>query len=119
MFLRGELDASAMPVRDTKRRGEKCRPDRPTSGGPMAWGGTSASACSSLSTRRGDHRLLLRVRLHQSSAIDRDLLRPAHEPDPRATSVGSAAAGPYVTDKGFDEGEENHRRGGSSATERV
>jgi len=32
------------------------------------------------------------------------------EPNPsRAPSVGSAAAGPYVTDKGF-EGEENYRR---------
>ncbi len=32
-----------------------------------------------------------------------------HRPDPRLTSVGSMARGPYVTDKGF-EGEENHRR---------
>jgi hypothetical protein len=32
-----------------------------------------------------------------------------HRPNPRLPSVGSAAAGPYVADKGF-EGEENHRR---------
>ncbi len=32
-----------------------------------------------------------------------------HRPNPRLPSVGSPAAGPYVTDKGF-EGEENHRR---------
>jgi hypothetical protein len=31
------------------------------------------------------------------------------EPDDRLASVGSAALGPYVSDKGF-EGEENHRR---------
>jgi hypothetical protein len=31
------------------------------------------------------------------------------EPNPRVPSVGSAATGPYVTDKGL-EGEENHRR---------
>src|SRR5215218_3084516 len=32
-----------------------------------------------------------------------------HRPNPRLSSVGSPAAGPYVADKGF-EGEENHRR---------
>ena len=32
-----------------------------------------------------------------------------HQPNSRLTSVGSAAMGPYVADKGF-EGEENHRR---------
>ncbi len=32
-----------------------------------------------------------------------------HRPDPGLSSAGSAAAGPYVTDKGF-EGEENRRR---------
>lgn len=32
-----------------------------------------------------------------------------HRPNSRLPSVGSAAAGPYVTDKGF-EGAENHRR---------
>src|ERR671932_2428458 len=32
-----------------------------------------------------------------------------HLPNPRLSSVGSPAAGPYVADKGF-EGEENHRR---------
>jgi hypothetical protein len=32
-----------------------------------------------------------------------------HRPNPRLSSVGSPATGPYVADKGF-EGEENHRR---------
>ena len=32
------------------------------------------------------------------------------EPNPGAPSVGSAAAGPYVSDKGFEGEEKNHRR---------
>ena len=38
------LDASAMPVRDAKRRGNGwLLPDMPTSAGPTAWAGTRAS----------------------------------------------------------------------------
>jgi hypothetical protein len=40
------------------------------------------------------------------------------EPDPGAPSVGSAATGPYVTDKGF-EGEERTIGAGSISTERA
>ena len=48
------LDTSAMPVRDAKRRGKGWLAGYAyTSGGPIAWGGTKAFACSSLSTRRG------------------------------------------------------------------
>ena len=58
----------------------------------------------------GHHRLWLRPRFHQRPTPGRDLLRPAlSEANPRLGSVGSAALGPYVADKGF-EGEENHRR---------
>jgi hypothetical protein len=51
------LDTSAMPVRDAKRtRSGEARDGllaTPTSGGPIAWGGTKAFACSSPSTQRG------------------------------------------------------------------
>jgi hypothetical protein len=48
------LDASAMPIRDAKRRGEGWLwPATLTSGGPTAWDGTRVSACSLPSTPPG------------------------------------------------------------------
>src|SRR5215216_891407 len=56
------------------------------------------------------HGLRLLCRFRPRPAGGRDLLRhPPPTGSPRLPSVGSAAAGPYVTDKGF-EGEDNHRR---------
>ena len=52
-------------------------PATPSSGGPTAWGGTKALACSSPSIRRGGYRLGLRLRFHQGPAVGRNLLRPA------------------------------------------
>jgi hypothetical protein len=48
--------------------------------------------------------------LHHRPAVGRDVLFAARaRPNPRLGSVGSAALGPYVVDKGF-EGAKNHRR---------
>jgi DDE family transposase len=104
------LDSSAMPVRDAKRRGE---------------GWLAGSADIGWSNRLGWYegfRLLVATDptgvitgfgFSAASATDQQVAETffatRHRPNPRLPSVGSAAAGPYVTDKGF-EGEENHRR---------
>jgi len=104
------LDSSAMPVRDAKRRGA----------GWMA-GNADIGWSNGLGWYEG-FRLL--VALNPTGVItgfgfacastkDQPLAETffalRREPNPRVPSVGSAATGPYVTDKGF-EGEENHRR---------
>jgi hypothetical protein len=104
------LDASAMLVRDAKRRGA----------GWLA-GYADIGWSNSLGWYEG-FRLLVAVNpagvitgfgFACASTKDQPLAETFFalrcEPNPRAPSVGSAAAGPYVTDKGF-EGEENHRR---------
>ncbi|MCA1740820.1 MAG: transposase [Actinobacteria bacterium] len=104
------LDSSAMPVRDAKRRG----------GGWLA-GYADIGWSNSLGWYEG-FRLLVAVNsvgmitgfgFASASTKDQPLAETffaaRHEPNPRLASVGSAALGPYVTDKGF-EGEENHRR---------
>jgi len=104
------LDASAMPIRDAKRRGE----------GWLA-GYADIGWSNSLGWYEG-FRLLVAVNptgvitgfgFCPASTKDQPLAETFFalrcEPNPRAPSVGSAAAGPYVSDKGF-EGEENHRR---------
>ncbi len=104
------LDSSAMPVRDAKRRGE---------------GWLAGSADIGWSNRLGWYegfRLLVAVDptgvitgfgFSAASATDQQVAETffavRHQPNSRLTSVGSAAMGPYVADKGF-EGEENHRR---------
>ena len=104
------LDSSAMPVRDAKRRGE---------------GWLAGQSDIGWSNRLGWYegfRLLLAVDpvgiitgfgFAPASAKDQSLAETffavRHRADSRLASVGSAARGPYVTDKGF-EGEENHRR---------
>ena len=104
------LDSSAMPVRDAKRRGAGwlagLRRHRMVQQPGMVRGFPSARRRRS---HGGDHRLRLLLRLHRRPAGGRDLLRRAGSPNPRMASVGSAASGPYVADKGF-EGAENHRR---------
>lgn len=104
------LDTSAMPIRDAKRRGA----------GWLA-GYADIGWSNSLGWYEG-FRLLVAVDptgvitgfgFAGASTKDQPLAETFFalrcEPNPRAPSVGSAAAGPYVTDKGF-EGEENYRR---------
>jgi hypothetical protein len=104
------LDTSAMPVRDAKRRGA----------GWLA-GYADIGWSNSLGWYEG-FRLLVAVNptgvitgfgFACASTKDQSLAEtffaPRREPNPRAPSAGSAAGGPYVTDKGF-EGEENYRR---------
>jgi hypothetical protein len=104
------LDSSAMPVRDAKRRGEGWL----TGLADIGWS-------NSLGWYEG-FRLLVAVNptgvitgfgFCAASATDQQVAETffavRHRPNPRLSSVGSPAAGPYVTDKGF-EGEENHRR---------
>ncbi len=104
------LDSSAMPVRDAKRRG----------GGWLA-----GLADIGWSNRLGWYegfRLLVATDptgvitgfgFCAASATDQQAAETffavRHRPNRRLSSVGSAAAGPYVADKGF-EGEENQRR---------
>ena len=104
------LDSSAMPIRDAKRRGE----------GWLA-GFSDIGWSNSLGWYEG-FRLL--VAINPSGVITGFGFSPAStkdqplaetffalraEPSQRLPSVGSAALGPYVADKGF-EGQENHRR---------
>jgi hypothetical protein len=104
------LDTSAMPVRDAKRRGA----------GWMA-GQADIGWSNGLGWYEG-FRLLVAVNpagmitgfgFACASIKDQPLAETffalRREPNSRAPSVGSAGAGPYVTDKGF-EGEQNHRR---------
>jgi hypothetical protein len=106
------LDTSAMPVRDTLR--EEARdgwPATPTSGSPTDNGlvrGLPLARCGQPHWR--DHRLRPRRCFHQRPAVGlKTFFALRREPNPRAPSVGSAAAGPYLTDKGI-EGQENYRR---------
>jgi hypothetical protein len=104
------LDSSAMPIRDAKRRGEGWLAAR----ADIGWS-------NSLGWYEG-FRLLLAVNptgvitgfgFCAASATDQQVAETffaiRHRPNSRLPSVGSAAWGPYVADKGF-EGEENHRR---------
>ena len=104
------LDASAMPVRDAKRRGE----------GWLA-GYADIGWSNSLGCYEG-FRLLVAVNpaglitgfgFASASTKDQPLAETffalRSRPNPRLKSVGSPASGPYVLDKGF-EGEDNHRR---------
>ena len=104
------LGTSAMPVRDAKRRGE----------GWLA-GYADIGWSNGLGWYEG-FRLLVAVDptgvitgfgFASASTKDQPLaetfLALRARPNPRLQSVGSAASGPYVVDKGF-EGEDNHRR---------
>jgi len=104
------LDSSAMPVRDAKRRG----------GGWLA-GFANIGWSNSVGWYEG-FRLLVAVDptgiitgfgFCAASTSDQQAAETffavRHRPNPRLSSVGSPAAGPYVADKGF-EGEENRKR---------
>jgi hypothetical protein len=104
------LDSSAMPIRDAKRRGE---------------GWLAGFADIGWSNRLGWYEgfcLLVAVDptgvitglgFAPASTKDQPLAQPLaetffaarHQPNPRLLSVGSAAGGPYVADKGFEGGE--------------
>jgi hypothetical protein len=104
------LDASAMPVRDAKRRGAGWLAGYADIGwsNGLGWyeGFRLLVAVSSAGVITG-------FAFSSASTKDQPLAETffalRREPNSRAPSVGSAAVGPYVTDKGF-EGEENHRR---------
>jgi len=105
------LDSSAMPIRNApsaEARGGW--PDTPTSDGLTAWDGTRAFRSLVAVDPTG---VITGFGFSAASATDQQVAETffavRHRPNPRLSSVGSAAAGPYVTDKGF-EGEENHRR---------
>lgn len=104
------LDASAMPVRNAKRRGE----------GWLA-GHADIGWSNSLGWYEG---FCLLVAVAPTGVITGFGFAPAGtkdqplaetffalraRPNPRLASVGSSASGPYVVDKGF-EGEDDHRR---------
>jgi hypothetical protein len=104
------LDSAAMPVRDAKRRGA---------------GWLAGQADIGWSNRLGWYegfKLLVAVNptgvitgfgFAAASTAEQTLaetfLAARHHPSPGLWSVGRAASGPYVADKGF-EGAENHRR---------
>lgn len=105
------LDSSAMPIRDCKRRGHGWLAGR----ADIGWS-------NSLGWYEG-FRLLVAVDptgvitgfgLASASTKDQPLAETffalrARSNNPRLQSVGPAASGPYVVDKGF-EGAENHRQ---------
>ncbi|CAA9463282.1 MAG: hypothetical protein AVDCRST_MAG58-2985 [uncultured Rubrobacteraceae bacterium] len=105
------LDSSAVPIRDAKRRGEGWLPGYADVGWSNSLGwyeGFPPARCRQ--PGGGDHRLWFRLAAStKDQPLAKTFFAARHEPNPRLPSVGSAAMGPYVTDKGF-EGEENHRR---------
>jgi hypothetical protein len=104
------LDSSAMPVRDAKRRGEGWLAGYADIGWSNSLGWYEGFR---LLVATGPTGVITGFGFCAASATDQQVAETffamRHRPNPRLSSVGSAAAGPYVTDKGF-EGEENHRR---------
>ena len=104
------LDSSAMPVRDAKRRGEGWL----AGFADIGWSnrlGWYEGFC--LLVAVGPTGVITGFGFAPASTKDQPLAETffaaRHRPNPWLLSVGSPAAGPYVTDKGF-EGKENHRR---------
>jgi Transposase DDE domain len=104
------LDSSAVPVRDAKRRGEGWLAGYADVGWSNSLGWYE---CFRLLVAVSPAGVITGFGFASASTKDQPLAETffaaRHEPNPRLPSVGSAALGPYVTDKGF-EGEENHRR---------
>ena len=104
------LDSSAMPVRDAKRRGAGWLVGEADIGWSNSLGwyeGFSLLVCVN------PQGVITGFGFAPASTKDQPLAETffalRSEANPRLGSVGSAALGPYVADKGF-EGEENHRR---------
>ena len=104
------LDASAMPVRDAKRRGKGSLAGQADLGWSNALGWYEGFRLVVAVNPAG---VITGFGFACASTKDQPLAETffalRREPNPRVPSVESAAAGPYVTDKGL-EGEENHRR---------
>jgi hypothetical protein len=104
------LDSSAMPVRDAKRRGEGWLAGYADIGWSNSLGWYEGFRLLVATDPTG---IITGFGFCAASATDQQVAETffavRHRPNPRLSSVGSAAAGPYVADKGF-EGEENHRR---------
>ncbi len=118
------LDSSAMPVRDSKRRGQGWLAGQ----ADIGWSNLAGPVWlvqSGWSNRLGwfeGFRLLVAVdplgvitgfgfgcASTKDQALAETFLAVRHQPNSGLRSVGSAPSGPYVADKGF-EGAENHRR---------
>lgn len=104
------LDSSAMPVRDAKRRGAGWLAGQADIGWSNGLGWYEGFRLLAATDPTG---VVTGFGFCAASATDQQVAESffavRHRPNPRLSSVGSPAAGPYVTDKGF-EGEENHRR---------
>ena len=104
------LDASAMPVRDAKRRGHGWLAGQADIGWSNSVGWYEGF---SLLTAVDPTGVITGFCFGAASTADRPLAETffdlrAH-PNHRLISVGSMSSGPYIADKGF-EGTENHRR---------
>ena len=104
------LDSSAMPVRDAKRRGAGWLAGRADIGWSNSLGWYEGFRLLAAVDSRG---VITGFCFSAASSADQQAAETFFavraRPNPRLTSVGSAALGPYVTDKGF-EGAQNHRR---------
>ena len=104
------LDTSAMPVRDAKRRGEGWLAGYADIGWSNSLGWYEGFR---LLVATGPTGVITGFGFCAASATDQQagetFFAARYRPNSRLASVGTAAAGPYVTDKGF-EGAENRRR---------
>jgi hypothetical protein len=104
------LDSSAMPIRDAKRRGSGWLAGQADIGWSNSLGWYEGFC---LLTSVNPQGVITGFGFAPASTKDQPLAETffalRSEANPRLGSVGSAALGPYVADKGF-EGEENHRR---------
>ena len=104
------LDSSAMPIRDCKRRGHGWLAGRADMGWSNSLGWYEGFSLLSAVDPTG---VITGFCFGAASTADQQLAETFFalraNPNERLISVGSAAAGPYIADKGF-EGAENHRR---------
>jgi hypothetical protein len=104
------LDSSAMPVRDAKRRGAGWLAGRADIGWSNSLGWYEGFRLLVATAPTG---IITGFGFCAASASDQQVAETffalRNRPNSRLSSVGSAAAGPYVADKGF-EGEGNHQR---------
>ena len=104
------LDSSAMPARDAKRRGAGWLAGYVDIGWSNSLGWYEGFRLLAAVDPRG---VITGFCFSGASSADQQAAETFFAvracPNPRLSSVGSAARGPYVTDKGF-EGAENHRR---------
>ena len=104
------LDSSAMPVRDAKRRGAGWLAGQADIGWSNSLGWYEGFCLLISANPEG---VITGFGFAPASTKDQPLAETffalRSEAHPRLGSVGSAALGPYVADKGF-EGEQNHQR---------